>query len=138
MINSGDVYTISTAVALTLSCDDSGGSGCGEMQFSNDNIDWSTPETFTSTKTWELTAGDATKTVYARFQDSLGHWSTTYTDSIVLDTSAPGSISINDGEGYTNSTSVTLNLSSSHEASLGKFYFPILSSFVLRKTLLTN
>jgi hypothetical protein len=50
-------------------------------------------------------------TVYAKFKDGAGNWSTAYTDTIVLDTTPPtGTIAINGGATYANSTNVTLNL----------------------------
>lgn len=82
-INSGASYTNSTSVTLTLSCTDFG-SGCAQMQFSNDNTNWSTPEAYTTTKAWTLTSGDSTKTVYAKFKDNAGNWSGAYNDTIVL------------------------------------------------------
>lgn len=47
------------------------------------------PESYTTTKTWNLTAGDGEKRVYVRFQDNAGNWSQAYSDSIILDTISP-------------------------------------------------
>src|SRR4030095_3815627 len=46
-------------------------------------------ETFAPTKTWTLSSGAGTKTVYAQFRDAAGNWSAAATDTIVLDTTAP-------------------------------------------------
>jgi YD repeat-containing protein len=81
-INSGAASTDDLSVTLTLTCDDA--NGCSQMTFSNDNVNYSTAETYASTKAWALTTGDGTKTVYAKFKDPAGNWSTVYSDSIML------------------------------------------------------
>jgi len=112
-INSGAAYTNSTSVTLTLSASDSG-SGVSKMQFSNDGVVWSSEEDYATSKSWTLTAGDGTKTVYVQYKDNLGNWSGSISDTITLDTTQPtGTISINSGAAWTNSTSVTLTLSAS-------------------------
>ena len=60
-----------------------------QMRFSNDGTTYSAAEAYATSKTWTLSAGDGTKTVYAQFQDAAGNWSTAATDTIVLDTTAP-------------------------------------------------
>jgi hypothetical protein len=87
-INGGATYANSTSVTLTLTCNDAG-SGCAQMQFSNDGSTYSSPETFSTTKAWTLTTGDGTKTVYVKFKDGAGNWSSAYTDTIILDTTEP-------------------------------------------------
>jgi len=110
-INSGVTYTNTTAVTLNLSATDDSGT-VAQMQFSNDNATYSTPEAYATTKTWTLTSGDGTKTVYVKFKDPAGNWSTPVTDTIVLDTTAPtGTITINAGAASTSTTAVTLSLS---------------------------
>lgn len=52
-INSGEALTNTTSVNLTLSCADTD-TGCAQMQFSNDNATWSTPESYASSKAWSL------------------------------------------------------------------------------------
>ncbi len=113
LINSGAAYTNSTAVNLTLSASDSG-SGVYQMRFSNDNSSWSAWEAYATSKSWTLTSGDGTKTVYVQYSDNLGNVSGSFNDSIYLDTVAPsGSIVINAGAVYANSTAVNLTLSAS-------------------------
>lgn len=110
-INSSAAYTNSTSVNLTLSCSDTGGSGCYQMQFSNDGTAWSAWEAYNTAKAWTLTSGDGTKTVYAKFRDNALNESTSVTDTITLDTAAPtGTVTINSGNAYTNSATVTLTL----------------------------
>jgi hypothetical protein len=36
-----------------------------------------------------LTSGDGVKTVYVKFKDAAGNWSTAYSASIILDTTPP-------------------------------------------------
>ena len=115
-INNGASTTTVTGVTLTLSCTDSG-SGCAEMQFSTDNTTWSDWEAYATSKAWTLTSGDGTKTVYAQFKDGAGNISTNYSDTIILDTSAPiGSITINGGASSTSSTSVSLTLAATDDS----------------------
>lgn len=81
-INSGAASTSTTTVTLTLTCIDAG--VCSEMQFSNDNINWSTAETYAASRIWDLTSGNGTKTVYVKFKDSEENWSSAYSDTITL------------------------------------------------------
>jgi hypothetical protein len=61
---------------------------------------------------WTLFTGDGTKTVFIQFRDNAGLISSTYSDSIILDTINPtGSILINNRDTLTTSSSVTLTLS---------------------------
>jgi hypothetical protein len=101
-INNDAAYTNSTSVTLTLSANDgAGGSGLSQMQFSNDNISWSTPEAYATTKTWTLTTGDGTKTVYVKYKDAASNWSNPVNDTIVLDTIAPQITNITPANGAT-------------------------------------
>jgi len=95
-INNDSQYTKSTSVTLKLSAVDSGsGMGSGaQMQFSNDNITWSTPEAYATTKTWTLVSGEGQKTVYVKYKDVAGNWSQGFSDTIILDITPPA-ISIN-------------------------------------------
>lgn len=89
-INGDSQYTKSLSIALTLSAEDNpGGSGLAQMQFSTDNINWSSPENYAATKPWALLSGEGEKTVYAKFSDSAGNWSQAASDTITLDTTAP-------------------------------------------------
>jgi hypothetical protein len=55
-----------------------------QMQFSNDNIVWSTPEPYAITRAWTLTSGNGQKIVFVKFKDVAGNWSIAYSDSIAL------------------------------------------------------
>ena|GEM_PF-4844718 len=117
-INSGADYSNSTSVILTLSA-----TSASQMQFSNDTSSWSDWETYATERTWSLTSGDGTKTVYVKFKDSAGNVSGILSDTIELDTTPPSptmcSVSIKSGAAFANSRSVILNLSASDSPSSG-------------------
>ncbi|MEK6744182.1 MAG: hypothetical protein AABZ15_11250, partial [Nitrospirota bacterium] len=111
LINAGAEATNTIAVMLTLSATDTQ-SGVSQMQFSGDNVTWTTPEPYATTKNWTLPSGDGSKFVWVKFKDVVGNWSIAYSDSIVLDTTPPiGSIAINAGTEATDTTVVTLTVS---------------------------
>ncbi|MFJ7734765.1 S-layer homology domain-containing protein [Lysinibacillus sp. NPDC097287] len=113
IIDGGAEWTSVKDISLALNGDD--GSGVEEMRFSNNNLDWSTWDPFSTTKAWILEAGDGEKTVYVQFKDKIGNISgTMITSKIKLDQTVPtGTIAINSGSATTNSKSVTLSLTSS-------------------------
>jgi hypothetical protein len=116
-INGGDDYATSTSATLSLSADDET-SGVDDMRFSNNGTSWSGWEAYAGSRTWTLPSGDGDKTVYVQYRDQVGHVSSTYSDSIILDTVAPtGSILIDGGATYATSTSVELTLSASDAGS---------------------
>ena len=84
-INGGAAATRSTAVTLTLSAT----GAVTRMRFSNTGTSFTAAEAFATTKAWTLTSGAGTKTVYAQFGDAAGNWSASFSDTIVLDTTAP-------------------------------------------------
>lgn len=90
LINQGAPYANSSAVKLNLSAkDNSSGVGLGQMRFSNDGTNWSCWEAYATTKSWNLTSGNGTKTVSAQFKDKAGNISSPVSDSIILDTTPP-------------------------------------------------
>ncbi|MDQ8736047.1 S-layer homology domain-containing protein [Paenibacillus sp. LHD-38] len=86
-IQNGDLYANNTSVTLNLTYTDPEGDEV-EVQFSNNNVDWSTKESITSTKAWNLASGDGLKTVYMKLTDEAGN-TAVLSDSISLDTVAP-------------------------------------------------
>ncbi len=71
---------------------------------------WSDWETYAAHRAWTLPPGDGSKTVHAEYRDQDGGVAA-LSDDIYLDTLPPtGSLSINDGAGYTNTPAVTLAL----------------------------
>jgi PKD repeat protein len=87
-IAEGAAYTNSSVVTLTLSATDAT-SGIAQMRFSNDGTEWSSWESYSTSKAWTLTTGDGTKTVYVQFKDNAGLTSQSYQDTIILDTTNP-------------------------------------------------
>ncbi|MBM3251127.1 MAG: hypothetical protein FJZ07_02755 [Candidatus Nealsonbacteria bacterium] len=83
-INNGGETTDNWEVVLNLSINDSGSgmASPAQMQFSNDNTDWSVPEYYAATKSWSLSSGFGVKTVYAKFKDAAGNWSESISDTI--------------------------------------------------------
>ncbi len=110
-INNGAEYTNTTQVTLTLTATDTG-SGVSQIRLSNEgNLDAANWMLMASTKAWNLTDGDGTKTVCYLIQDNVGRVHVYYA-SIILDTAPPvGSISINNGSAYTSQATVNLTLS---------------------------
>ncbi len=111
IINDGDIWTTSPWVTLSLTYFDAT-SGVDQVRYSNDGVwdseSWEFPST---TKEWPLSFGDGVKTVYYQIKDNAGLLSNTYSDSIGLDTTEPvGFITVNNGDEWTNSTSVILTL----------------------------
>jgi hypothetical protein len=85
-INAGANYTTTTSVTLYLTYSDAT-SGVYKVRYSNDGV-WDTEpwESPAGTKAWTLTAGDGTKTVYYQIKDNAGLDSSTYSDTIILQT----------------------------------------------------
>jgi len=84
-INSGATYSTSRSVTLTLSS-----TGASQMMISeNSDFTGASWETYSTSKSFNLSSGDGTKTVYAKFKDESGNTSSSVSDSIVLDTVAP-------------------------------------------------
>lgn len=86
-ISNGSAYTKSTSVTLTLSASDS--SGVYQMCISNATT-CSSWETYAATKSWILSSGDGTKTVYVWFKDNAGNANaSSFSSTIMLDTTTP-------------------------------------------------
>ena len=121
-INNDAQYTISTLVTLQAQASDNQGSGIYQMRFHNEGEDWGTWMNYRSTDvSWTLESGDGTKRIYVQFKDNAGNLSPIYSDEIILDTEPPsGTITINENDQYTTSTSVTLYLSYPDEMDISK------------------
>ena len=110
-ISGGLTHSNSLSIELLLSAADA--NGVTQMQFSNDAVNWTTPEPVSAAKQWVLQPGDGSKTVYVRYKDAAGNWSSAsaISSTIILDTTPPtGSATINAGESYANSSNVLLAL----------------------------
>jgi len=96
-INSGASYTNSTTVTVTLSATDSVGVTGYYLSTSSSTpvataSGWNSVTSTTSysgSASYPLTRGDENKTIYAWFKDAAGNVSSTASDSIILDTTAP-------------------------------------------------
>ena len=82
VINGGAAATNNRTVTL-LALRDRCVTSVTQMRFSNTGTSFSTAEAFAPTKTWTLSSGAGTKTVYVQFRDAAGNWSTAVTDTIV-------------------------------------------------------
>jgi chitodextrinase len=87
-INGGAAATNNRTSTLTLAATDNAGP-VTHMRFSATGTSFSAEEVYATTKTWTLSIGAGTKTVYVQFRDAVGNWSGSFTDTIVLDTTAP-------------------------------------------------
>ncbi len=120
-INSDSTYTNSVSVTLNISCSDD--RGCDEMVFSNDNINWSTPEPYGNSKAWSLSSNDGLKTVYVKFKDMAGNWSVVYNDTIILDTTSPTtSASLSSGT-YNSAQNIVLSCNDGTGSGCGNIYY---------------
>ena len=75
-INNSDEVTYSTNVVLTIfATDDSKELDESAMMIiSNDNKNWSDPESYKTIKIWTLSAGQGEKTVYVKLRNAAGNW----------------------------------------------------------------
>ena len=106
-LNNGAVTTQDTNVSLAVISSDA-----QWMSFSNDNVNFSGWEPYSSVRSWVLSTGDGNKTVYAHLKDLAGNVGTT-SASIVLDNTAPsGNVAINLWAAYSTEKTVTLSISS--------------------------
>jgi hypothetical protein len=86
-INAGATVTNNTTVTLALSATDA--AGVVSMRFSNDGVNYSPDEAYSTSKVWVLSNGDGVKTVYVRFTDGAGMLYDPVIAQIALDTTAP-------------------------------------------------
>jgi hypothetical protein len=85
LVNYGAARAKKATAKLTLSASDpSPASGVESMRFSNDGINWSAWEPYATSKTWKLSKGKGTRTVYVEFRDGVGNVSEIAKDTIVL------------------------------------------------------
>lgn len=110
-INNEAVYTSSNSVILSLHAMDSG-SGVTQMAFGSNIYQWSAWQTFNTSKSFTLPSNDGPKSVFFKVRDKANNTAIT-SDTIILDTTPPRSLSIiiNNGSLETNSTIVKLELS---------------------------
>ncbi len=110
-VNASAAATNSATVSIALSVTASAGGTLTQMQFSNDGVTYSALEAYATSKTgWALSAGDGSKTVYARVLDSNAN-SSVFSDGIIKDTSLPTitSFTIKSGATATNAAASSLD-----------------------------
>ena len=88
LINGGDAYANNVTVELTLAA--SGNATVTEMRlfYNNTLHNW---ETYAASKSITLTGSDGIQAVSVEYMDADGNTSSTYTDTIILDTTPPSS-----------------------------------------------
>jgi hypothetical protein len=140
VINGGETYAVSPSVTLTLTYSDTS-TAVSQVRYSNDGT-WDTEqwEGPSPSKTWSLTQGDGTKTVYYQVSNVVGMFSPTYSDSIILDTTHPSATITSPSEGETiYSSSVAVAWSGSDGGSgLEKFEVKLDSGNWISKGMLTT
>ncbi|MFC1496498.1 FlgD immunoglobulin-like domain containing protein [Candidatus Margulisiibacteriota bacterium] len=116
-IDSENDYTKDNIVSLSLSATDPipNPSGISKMRIWDDNAisEPTSEEDYKTTRDWTLNgAGQGARTVYIKYKDNAGNWSSICSDTITYDSIPPtGSITIDSDNAYTNTTAVTLGLS---------------------------
>ncbi|MFJ7406768.1 MULTISPECIES: S-layer homology domain-containing protein [unclassified Lysinibacillus] len=108
LINNGAVYTSSSNVTLTMTATDIEGEAI-DMRFSNDGFTWSSWESKVSTKSWTLSSGDGSKTVYMQLKDSAGNISNAFSNTIGLDTTPPFITGVTNGGMYNTDVTISFN-----------------------------
>jgi hypothetical protein len=88
-INSGAVATNNRTTTLTLSATDVLSSVTQMMVSESASFTGASWESYATSKTFIVSTGDGTKTVYAKFKDAGGNESSAYSDTISLDTVKP-------------------------------------------------
>ena len=123
IINGGATYTQLLDVTLDITGDDGAGSGLNEMRFSEDNFIWGSWEPFATSKSFTFTGTDGLKTVYMQLSDLSGNVTTLdITDDITYDVIPPtGTVQINGGAAYTNSPSVSLDVTGDDSGGSGLY-----------------
>ena len=93
-INNGATYSNNRNVILGLSAIDTT-SSISQMIISEDNnFAGSNWIAYSSTSAFTLSTGDGTKTVYAKFRNGAGNESASSSDTIILDTTGPGAVTL--------------------------------------------
>jgi len=115
-LNGGAAFARVQAATATLSA--SSDAAVVQRQLSWNGATYTPWESYSTTRTVSLPAGDGSKTLSVRFKDASGSVSPVYSDGIVLDTTIPaGSLSINGGLAETPSSAVSLTLSATDTGS---------------------
>jgi hypothetical protein len=103
VINGDADLTNDPNVVLTMTATDA-----VQMQFSNDGAAWSGWTAYAASLDWVLAAGEGVQTVYGQFRDEAGNV-TEASDTITVDTTAPGVPVMTAEPTYTAGTSNTVS-----------------------------
>jgi len=106
-INGGAVYTTSREVMLDFTLG-AGVTDVARLQFSNNNLTWSSEEAYIDSRSYTLSAGDGVKTVYVRFIDRAGNEGSAQA-SVILDTTAPIVNGVTNGASFNTSRTITFD-----------------------------
>lgn len=90
VIQSDDLYTITQTVTLSLQSSDSGGSGVIDYALCTDGVTWGDWQTYAESPSVSLNPSDGLKTLYVKYRDQTLLESETYSDTITLDETSPG------------------------------------------------
>ncbi len=117
-INNNNVYTTTLTVSLQLQAEDTV-SGISQLAFSLNGINWTSWKEFNTDLSFNVTPGDGEKTVHFIVRDLAGNIAESVSDSIILDTKPPHSLSIevNDGTTEVSSRKVRFKLSATDDTS---------------------
>jgi hypothetical protein len=85
VINSNRSATTTPEVTLSLTWDDTGGSGVARMRFSNDGATWSPWEPLSPTRAYTLPPVPGHHTIRVTYRDGAGNISDRFSDYIRLD-----------------------------------------------------
>jgi predicted outer membrane repeat protein len=119
-LNAGAVYAQASPVTANLVAADNTSLTLMQYQVDGALQSW---EPIAGAKQIAL-AGDGTHTVTVRAQDGAGNVSAYYTDTIILDTTPPtGTILVNNGATYANTTTLTLTLSATDNYTVAQIRF---------------
>jgi N-acetylneuraminic acid mutarotase len=111
VVNHGALATTARNVQLALSA--SGVMGTvSQMRFGDDGTTWGAWQAYAATADYSLPDGDGLKSVYGQFKDAAGNVSEPVSDTITLDAvvGINYSLSINEGDLFTNQVTVTLSI----------------------------
>ncbi|WP_082389551.1 InlB B-repeat-containing protein [Lysinibacillus sp. ZYM-1] len=106
-INGGAAYTTSRVVMLDFTLG-AGVTDVARLQFSNDNLTWSSEEAYIDSRSYTLPTGDGIKTVYVRFIGRAGNEGSAQA-SVILDTTAPIVNGVINGASYNSTRTITFN-----------------------------
>jgi len=115
-VDGGDPYVNRLSVSVDVPAIDAV-SPVANVALSNDGMNWTT-RPYGPDQAWTLAASDGTRTVFCKWQDKAGNWSSVKNDTVVLDRSAPaGVVSVAAGAAYARSTAVTLSVAATDPGS---------------------